>query len=136
MRPKLGKNNQQWIFDYVIKLFPEDFKPKNKTQIYSWKDEIDKMIRIDERDKKELCEVVRFARGDDFWQSKFLTIKKLRNKDKNGIKYYDVFNQLRIAPKKTNNNGTKETFTDQHNKLRRKFEELDNKVIQKREQDN
>ena len=69
-----------------------------KNQGDKWKDCIDKLIRVDGRDKKEIESVVKWARSDEFWSKQFMTILKLRMKDKEEVLYYDKFKNL--MPKK------------------------------------
>ena len=76
----------------LSKLFNEDIVSKlTKQEANKWNDCIDKLIRIDKKQKKEIEEVVKWARNDDFWKRNFLSLLKLRKKDSNGIMYYDVF---------------------------------------------
>jgi hypothetical protein len=53
--------------------------------------------------KDDFIELIRYIRQDVFWQSNFLSLKKLNQKDKNGVKYIDVF----IAQKERGDNVTK-----------------------------
>jgi hypothetical protein len=78
--------------------------------IKSWGKTFDQLVRIDKRDRSEICAVVKWARKDDFWQKQFLSANKLRTKDKTGTLYYDVFlnhmkikkeTQLEAIPNKT-----------------------------------
>jgi hypothetical protein len=50
-----------------------------------------KSQRLDGYDLREVYLMVKKMRQDDFWQGNFLSILKLRNTDKNGIKYIDRF---------------------------------------------
>jgi hypothetical protein len=61
-----------------------------------------KLLEVDLYSGAEVMAAIEYARGDDFWTKNFLTPVKLRNKNKEGVKYIDVF----LA--KTLNNG-KET---------------------------
>jgi len=54
-------------------------------------DSFDKLIRIDNYSANEIKAAITWARNDDFWTSNFLSPLKLRNKDKNGVKYIDIF---------------------------------------------
>lgn len=78
-------------YPHFVQLFPEKYHPKNKTQIVNWMECIDKCVRIDGYDLKELYLVVKYMRDDEFWSKRFMTLLKLRNQDKNGIKYVDRF---------------------------------------------
>ena len=78
-------------FNYFLDLFPEKYQPKSTAQKNKWMDCLDKIERIDEYDLREVYLVVKKMRQDDFWQNNFLSILKLRNTDKNGVKYIDRF---------------------------------------------
>jgi predicted transcriptional regulator len=78
-------------YPHFKELFATKYQPKNKTQELSWLECIDKCVRIDGYDLKELYLVVKYMRDDDFWNKRFMTLLKLRNQDKNGIKYVDRF---------------------------------------------
>ena len=47
--------------------------------------------RLDNRKVEEIFAVTRWARQNDFWAVNFLSATKLRNKNKEGIMYYDIF---------------------------------------------
>jgi hypothetical protein len=74
-----------------VELFPDKYKPKSEAQINKWMDCLDKVQRLDGYDLRDVYLMVKKMRQDDFWQSNFLSILKLRNTDKNGIKYIDRF---------------------------------------------
>lgn len=59
----------------------------NKTSL----DAFDKLIRIDKYTVEDIKKAIIWARSDDFWTKNFLSPVKLRNKDKSGVKYIDVF---------------------------------------------
>lgn len=94
-------------FVHFEKLFPERNRPHNKAQLEKWLDCLDKIERIDKYDLREVYLMVKKMRQDDFWQNNFLSILKLRNTDKNGVKYIDRFmaqqeNHLQSAKNKIN----------------------------------
>lgn len=78
-------------FPFFVDLFPDQYKPKTKSQINRWLDCLDKIVRIDKYTLKEVYIVSKDLRNDQFWQKNFLSILKFRNTDKNGIKYIDRF---------------------------------------------
>lgn len=51
-----------------------DFKGHSK----SWFTDMDRILRLDNRDPKEVCRIIRFAQTDDFWKANILSPKKLR----------------------------------------------------------
>jgi hypothetical protein len=70
------------------------------------------MIETDKRNEDEILKVVEFGRTDAFWKKQFLSFLKLRNKNKEGIMYYDVFlNQMpKIETRKENYAKNKDTY--------------------------
>lgn len=78
-------------FPHFVDLFPKRNQPKTEPQRFNWIDCIDKIERIDKYNLREVYEVCQRLRVDDFWKHNFLTILKLRNVDKNGVKYIDRF---------------------------------------------
>ena len=81
-------------FLYILNLFPSHLHPKTNKQIESWKNTIEKLNRIDNIDFKIIYKITENARNDNFWGSNFLSILKLRKKNKYGIPYIVVFNEL------------------------------------------
>lgn len=84
----------------LVKLFPESIIKKltTKTKL-NWVDTVNKLINLDQHSKTDILKAVEFGRNDKFWSNNFLSINKLRKKDKNDIKYIDLFLY------KSNNNG-------------------------------
>jgi hypothetical protein len=78
-------------FEHFVALFPERYRPQSEAQKNKWLDCLDKVQRLDGYDLREVYLMVKKMREDDFWQGNFLSILKLRNTDKNGIKYIDRF---------------------------------------------
>lgn len=56
-----------------------------------WAEDYDKLKRLDGKSKDQIKAVCKWARKDDFWQTNFLSPLKLRKKNKDGVKYFDVF---------------------------------------------
>jgi len=79
------------IFNWTLKLFPERNLPNTEDKEIKWKDCIRLLIEQDNRDLKEICEVIKFARNDELWSPNFLSLLKIRKKDKEGVMYYDKF---------------------------------------------
>jgi hypothetical protein len=80
-------------YDKCLKHFPEHLHPKSEKQIFNWQDTVEKLIRIDNIPTEKIIELVKCAREDDFWCKIFLSLPKLRTKDKNKIMYVVVFNE-------------------------------------------
>jgi hypothetical protein len=72
-------------------VFPERFLPKSEKQKSTWLQCIDKLVRLDKYSLQEINRAIIFAREDPFWAKNFLSLLKLRNKDKNDVKYIDRF---------------------------------------------
>jgi len=76
-------------FSHFAGLFPLKYRPKTEAQKNKWLDCLDKIERLDGYNLREVYNVSKELRNDEFWQNNFLSILKLRNTDKNGIKYID-----------------------------------------------
>lgn len=75
---------------YFKTLLPESQKVTN-SDLINWAKTFDDLMKIDCRSPDEIYKVSEWARKDEFWESNFLSARKLRNKDKNGVMYYDIF---------------------------------------------
>jgi hypothetical protein len=89
------------LYNQVVGFFPEDLQPKTDPQKKDWLDTLDKLTRIDGHDPETIKRVIEFARKDDFWKINFLSLLKLRQKDKAKVPYFQVFEQ------RMKNNGSK-----------------------------
>lgn len=105
----IDTNTKETIQKKVSPLFSEDsieFKcangffrilqaenPKMRPpNLQHWAADFDKMLRIDKRTTEEMKEMIRFARGDPFWQKNILSPEKLR-------KHWDtLFHQMNAGP--------------------------------------
>lgn len=76
-------------------------------------DTFDKLLRIDKYTAEQVKRAIEWARRDDFWTTNFLTPLKLRNKDKNGVKYIDVFLAKTLKNKNYGTNGKQRGVTDE-----------------------
>ena len=77
--------------DYFIDLFPDRFKPKGENQKINWLQTLSRLEKLDGYDVRRVYYIVKKVREDDFWRDNFFSIHKLRDKNKNGIKYIDYF---------------------------------------------
>lgn len=75
-----------FVYDSVINLFD----PKNVNE-KKYKETIRLLIEVDNYDKNLIIETIKKAKKDEFWSSQFLSLNKLRNKNKDGVKYIEVF---------------------------------------------
>jgi len=75
-----------------------------------YRKEIRDLMSIDNKSPDEIVKVIKWARNDDFWKSNFMSITKLRKRNKEKVKYYDVFNEKRKSngSNKTNTRGFSE----------------------------
>ena len=93
--------NVEKAYSHFVQLFPERYRPKAPRTIEKWKVCLDRIERIDGYQLKDVYEVCKQLRQDQFWSENFLSVLKLRNSDKNGVKYIHRFmerNALRKRP--------------------------------------
>lgn len=79
------------LFNSVVIFFDEDLRPKTESQIKNWKDVLDKLIRIDKKTPDQIKQIVKRARMDEFWNKNFMSLLKLRDKDKDGVQFFIRF---------------------------------------------
>lgn len=93
-------------YSACLKHFPEHLHPKNPN---TWLDAIEKLHRIDGLEFDMIESIVEKTRADDFWAKNFLSLPKLRTKNKDGIMYVVVFGeQLRIKHNQQNGKSSTE----------------------------
>jgi hypothetical protein len=93
--------NVEKAYTHFVQLFPNRYRPKTPAAIEKWKVCLDRIERIDGYDLRKVYEVCKGLRQDQFWAENFLSVLKLRNSDKNGVRYIDRFmerNALRTRP--------------------------------------
>jgi hypothetical protein len=99
---KLFSDDVLNCFNNCLKIFPEHLHPKKESEIQSWKLTLDKLNRIEKIPFDTIIEIVKKTRENDFWSKNFLTLNKLRKKNKDGILYVVVFNeQIKANSSKT-----------------------------------
>jgi len=91
-------------------LFPENTRPKSDKQLNDWCDVVDKLTRLDGLTYEQIHELTNFARAHEFWSGQFLSLLKLRKKNKDGVPYHVVFAEL--LKTKSNGKSTKRTQWD------------------------
>jgi hypothetical protein len=113
----------QEVFDCYEKClqhFPDTLRPRTDSIKLSWLDTIDKLNRIDKLPFDFIYEIVEKARSDSFWMNNFMSVTKLRMKNKEQIPYFVVFYE-KLINNENNINGNKkgvsgaelrEVFTD------------------------
>ena len=96
-REKVYSDEVNECFLNCLNHFPLHLHPKNKN---SWLDTIEKLNRIDNIPFEVITDITKKVRADDFWSKNFMSLNKLRQKDKkNDLMYIVIFNE------KFNNNG-------------------------------
>ncbi len=112
---KVKEQNKTKVYDksvhdcleICLQFFPKHLHPKNNDGL----DVIEKLNRIEEIPFNIIQQIVKKTREDDFWSKNFLSMNKLRKKDKDGLMYILVFNE-RINGSTKKHNGTRR-FTAQ-----------------------
>jgi hypothetical protein len=82
------------FYEFYLKHFEDRYKPENESQKNKWLECIDKLIKIDGLTPREINDIILRGRNDEFWSEQFRTILKLRTKNKEGIPYWKIFNEL------------------------------------------
>lgn len=98
-------------YDICSVHFPEHLKPNTEKKKNSWLDTIDKLHRIDKIPLELIEKVVIKTRRDSFWSKNFLSLTKLRKKNREDVLYIVVFNEqiVNVSPS-DNNEMTEEEF--------------------------
>jgi hypothetical protein len=78
-------------YDECIKFFSDNLKPKNNKIKQNWIKVIDELNRLDKIPFDEIIRITKSAREDDFWSKNFLSLTKLRMKNKEKVPYHTVF---------------------------------------------
>jgi len=78
-------------FHNLIGYFPESLHPDKTKTVQNWFDTIEKLNRIDKIPLDLIQRIVKKVRNDEFWKKNFLSIPKLRKKNRDDILYIIVF---------------------------------------------
>ena len=78
-------------FKPICDLFPPQTRPKTQSEKMAWLDCIDKLDRLDGYSPRMVYYISSKVRNDDFWKDNFLSLLKLRKKNKDGLKYINLF---------------------------------------------
>ena len=81
----------QSCFLNIVELFPEETRPKTKDAKRKWVQIIDDLWRKDKHHPRKVYILTQRARQDNFWAQNYLSITKLRKRNKDDIKYIDLF---------------------------------------------
>ena len=79
-----------WCYDDCLAFFPKELHPKDEKE---WFEVIDKLNRIDGLEFSDISLIVKAVRNDKFWSKNFLSLTKLRRKDKDKVMYWNVFKE-------------------------------------------
>ena len=107
--------------NHFMALFPKKYLPSNKEN-NSWIKCLYKLVEQDGYSLRTIYSIIKTIRNDKFWQTNFLTLLKLTKKNKEGIKYIDVFYEIYKAKKpecyyKVKNLDTYFIYGNENNKL-------------------
>ena len=104
-RPIVFSDVVKNLYRDIVIFFDENCRPKTDPEIIKWLDTLDKLIRIDGYDQEHIINITKRTRMDNFWRTNFLTINKLRDKNKEGISYFTVFEKKMNHEVNSRNNG-------------------------------
>lgn len=100
-KPKKVKKSEKKFSDFpediqksfipICNLFDESLRPKTPEQKRNWCITIDEVNRLDKVSPRKLYLLIEKTLRDSFWVKQFLSVTKLRKKNKDGVKYIDVF---------------------------------------------
>lgn len=79
------------LYNNVVIFFDENCRPKTDSQKMEWHNTLEKLVRIDGYSPEHIQNIIKRTRMDDFWRTNFLSVLKLRKKNKEGIPYFIVF---------------------------------------------
>lgn len=90
------------LYKKIITYFPKSVRNGLTTnEIWAWVDEIRKLRELDGHSLEHIHRVVKSARENEFWSKNFLSLRKLREKDRQKVKYFTVFeNQMKTSKTK------------------------------------
>lgn len=80
------------FYDEILVFFPQSTIPKEVAKRKGW---LDAIVELKEKHSSlhELKKIIQHYRKDDFWAGNFLTLPKLLTKNKDGIRYIDLFQE-------------------------------------------
>ena len=99
-----NKSQIEVLYNEVVAFFDESCRPKSEAQKNEWCETLDKLNRIDGFSSDEIISVIESTRKDEFWRSNFLSVLKLRRKNKEGLLYFTVFKNRINGNHRTNIN--------------------------------
>lgn len=91
-------------FENCLNYFDIHLHPKNNK---TWLDTIEKLERIEKIPFNHIERIVELIRKDEFWSKNFLSLTKLRKKNKDDLMYVVVFNEYLKTKHNGNNTPTR-----------------------------
>ena len=85
------ENKYMPLLDRIVGYFPQKVVPVTDLQFENWLDCLRLCEEVDGYSWDSIELIVKWAREDDFWSTNFLSLLKLRKKDKNGILFINRF---------------------------------------------
>lgn len=119
---KIKKTKKEEDFSFEVRncylqcysLFDDDLRPQNNKDTIAWHDTIEKLNRLDKLQFNDIVLITQAARNDKFWKKNFLSLVKLRRKDKDKIPYWKVFKEkFKFEKSKT------QSMMEMHNQAKR-----------------
>lgn len=92
-KPKRYSGTVKNIYYQSIIYFPQHLRPQTEKAVLDWWDIIEKLMRLDKIPPEQIPLIIKWARTHKFWKTNFLSMLKLRKKDKSGVMYIVVFNE-------------------------------------------
>jgi hypothetical protein len=100
--------------DYFFSFLDDREKERFEKQRKKYLETADKLLRIDKYKLEEIKQAINFAKKDHFWSNQFQSFVKLRQKDKTGMEYIEVFLlKAKNKDNSTNNSNNNKTETKQ-----------------------
>ena len=89
-------------------LLPEGTEA-NQATLGAWAKVYEQLVAYDKRPPEQIAAVCKWARQDSFWTTNFLSPLKLRRRNDDGVKYFDVFLAKMEQAKHGNPSGSNST---------------------------
>jgi len=75
---EIKKEPSLFLSNFLLEKITERNPKFKRPDLRKWGVNVDRMIRIDKRDPKEIMKVIEWVQADDFWQNNILSTLKLR----------------------------------------------------------
>ena len=90
-RGGLFETDVERCYMICLECFPVYLQPQTQTQTNQWMDTIKKLNEIDNIPFEVIEQIVCYIRNDEFWGKNFLSLNKLRKKNRDQVPYITVF---------------------------------------------